>query len=212
MKKKLTALLTACLVMFSVLPVDTAAASKSYNTRITASCSIPDIVLSVTLPTATNTYLNPKKVSVSAGATVTDGKVVITDPSYIDNQSEVPISVSASVTGTIRKKSTLTLCDKTTKGRKDKSAFVYLEMHAVSDPTTESAWDSSYDASKHILVLDGTEEKENFVTIGAASQADHYGIFRLTGDCVTDPEDDPWTSRDGFTAKIVFTFKALPLT
>jgi hypothetical protein len=211
MKKKLTALLTACLVMLSVFPANVAAASTP-STKIKASCVFPDIDIEVTVPTDTSAYLNPKKVSVSAGATITDGKVVITDPSYIENKSVVPISVSASVTGTVKSRSTMTLSDHSTKGMTSKAAFVYFEMHAVDNPETESAWDSSYNASKHILVTKGTTTKENFVTIGAASQTDHYGIFRLTGDCVTDPEDNPWTSKDGFTAKIVFTFKALPLT
>jgi hypothetical protein len=209
MKKKLTALLAVFLVTLSVLPMRAAAVTKP-STRISGVCAVPNITIEVTVPTSTNAYLNPKKVSVSLGSTLAEGQI-ISEPAYIENKSEVPIAVSASVTGAVNRKSSLTLSHTSTTGMSDKEAFVYFEMQAVKDPK-DVTWSTSYNAEKHLIVTEDGDEKEDFVTIGAATQDDHFGAFQLTGDCVTDPVDDPWTSKDSFTAKIVFTFKALPLT
>jgi hypothetical protein len=211
MKKKLTALLAAFLMMFSVLPASAfAAAFNERSTKIDGECNIPDIEIEVTVPTGMNAYLNPRSVPVEVGGQVTRRKI-LTDTAYIENKSEAPVSVSAEITCTVNSGSDLTLTKESTEGsdRTDKAAFIYFEMHAVNS-ATKKAWDSEYDPETHILVSEGTEEKENFVIIGAASQKNHFGTFRLTGDCVAYPEDDPWTENDGFTAKIVFTFEALP--
>jgi hypothetical protein len=210
MNKKLTALLAVFLAVFSILPMDAAAADNQHSMEIDTDCTVPDITIEVTVPPSTDAYLNPKRVSVSFGNELENGQI-ISEPAWIDNQSIVPLAVSVEVTGTVKKKSTLTLSNTTTKGRTDKEAFVYFEMQAVEDPLNVT-WAKSYDASKHIIVSEYDVEKENFLVLGAASQDNHYGAFQLAGDCVTDPDDDPWTTTDGFTTKVIFTFKALPFT
>jgi hypothetical protein len=210
MKKKLTALLAVSLATLSAFPV--CAASNQSSTQITATTAVPNVTIDVTVPSQTNAYLNPEQVTVNLGNKMEYGQI-LSPTTYITNNSVVPISVSASVTGDISDTSDMVLRNKTTVGArlKDKQAFVYFEMLPTADPENVS-WASRYDAKKHLLVLDDdTTEKENFVTIGAASQAKHYGAFRLAGDCVADPENDVWTSDDSFTTTIVFTFKALPL-
>jgi hypothetical protein len=210
MKKKLTALLAVSLAVLSAFPVNAFAASSKYSTKITATATIPNITVAVTVPTGGSTYINPKQVSANIAGKMQDDQIS-SGPAWIENKSEVPISVSVSVTGSVNKRSNMWLSDTSTKGSTSKEAFVYFEMQTVADPKNVT-WDASYNADKHILVTYGTEEKEDYITIGAASQAKHFGAFRLSGDCVAEPEDDPWTTRDSFTAKIVFTFKPLPYT
>jgi hypothetical protein len=213
MKKKLTALLAAFLMVVSALPISAFALTfNQRSTKIAGTCTIPDIQIEVTVPTETTTYLNPKKVPVEIGGQVTQQQIQ-SETACIENKSIVPVAVSAKVTGKVNTGSHLELAEKSTasSGVTDKEAFVYFELHAANSPTS-NAWDTGYDPEKHILVTPWTEEKENFVVIGSASQKNHFGTFRLTGDCVADPEDDPWTEKDGFTAKIVFTFKAMPYT
>jgi hypothetical protein len=211
MKKKLTALLTACLVMLSVFPANVVAASTP-STKITASCVFPDIDIEVTVPTDTYAYLNPKKVTVSSSGKILPGQMILSAPAWIENKSLVPISVSASITTTVKSSSTMKLRTATTKGAglTTKEAFVYFEMHAAAD-TSDSGWDSGYDASKHILVTAGTNAKNDFVTLDQAGGTKPYGMFRLSGDCVAEPTT-AWNSKDSFTSKVVFTFKALPLS
>jgi hypothetical protein len=216
MKKRLIALLAALLLTAAVLPAGAGALTinDSVTTKVTAKCEIPDVAIDVTVPSTTTAYLNPSKASVSFSGTLAGDKEVedqiITTLSYVTNNSEVPISVSAIITGSVGKRSTLDLREEAIpQGETEKAAFVYFQMVAVSDPKTVS-WPNGYDPDKDIPVVKGQTEKENFVTIGSATQQNHFGAFRLTGECVADPEDDPWTSRDTFTAKIVFTFKALP--
>jgi hypothetical protein len=213
MRKKLTALLTACLVMLSVFPTNVAAVTKP-STKITASCVFPDIDIEVTVPTDTTAYLNPKKVSVSSSGKILPGQMILSAPSWIENKSLVPISVSASITTTVKSSSTMKLRSSTTAGAglTTKEAFVYFEMHEASQTSAlDSVWDSGYDASKHILVTVGTNAKNDFVTLDEAGGTNPYGVFRLAGDCVANPTTD-WNAKDSFTSKIVFTFKALPLS
>jgi hypothetical protein len=212
MKEKLTALLAVFLVMFSVLPTSAAAAGNQRSTDISVECTLPNIEIEVTVPSNASVAINPYGLDVTIRETVSDEQILF-DTAYITNETEVPISVSASVTASINEGSDMQLLKRTTKGLKIKAAFVYLEMQAVeSEDPDDIDWDSSYNAKKHIIVSETTSEKADFVTIGAASQDDHYGAFQLTGDCVTSPRNDPWTEDDGFTAKIVFTFKAVRLT
>jgi hypothetical protein len=178
---------------------------------VTGACEIPDIVIDVTVPADGKAVINPTGATVQIGDTLDDAQI-LTGLSYIENQSEVPLAVSVSVTGSVNDGSDMELTYSSAKKLKYKAAFVFFQIKAVKDPEVVT-WDSSYSAKKHVRVLNGdTEEKENIVTIGAASQDNHYGAFRLSGDCVVSPRDDPWTEDDGFTAKIVFTFKAKALS
>jgi hypothetical protein len=214
MKKKLTALLAVSLAMLVVSPVNAFASFNDFNkrtTKINGKCSMPDVAIEVTVNSNTDTYMNPKSAPVTINGQVTRRKIV-SDTSYIENKSEVPVSVSAKVTCRVNSGSNLQLTEKSTQslGITDKAAFIYFEMQAVNS-ATRKAWDSEYDPDKHILLVDGdTTEKEDFIVIGAASQKKHFGVFRLTGDCVAKPENDSWNEDDGVTATIAFTFKAVP--
>jgi hypothetical protein len=156
--------------------------------------------------------LNPKELKVEAGGKQSSGQIIFSDPVYIENKSEAPVSVSVSVTGSVNSGSSLVLSEKTTRRLKTKAAFVYFEMLAVDDPENVE-WSSGYSKRNHILVLDGvTQEKTDYVTLGAVTQDNRYGAFQLNGDCVEFPTDDPWKDGDGFTANIVFSFKPLRLS
>jgi hypothetical protein len=221
-KKKWTALLSAFLLVCSILPMSAAAATTSNTgnkrtTTISAACAIPDVAIEVEVPSAVNSYLNPKSFTVKLGGSVTNAQIV-TETAYVKNNSEVPISVSASITGSVKSGSTMTLRSDTTKNKNltAKQAFVFFQMQAVTDPNPYNVdWDKEYDESKHIVVTTSTKTKKDFITLAAAPVDEDsdptkcYGAFRLSGDCVTMPTD-AWTTKDSFTAKIVFTVKALP--
>jgi hypothetical protein len=88
-----------------------------------------------------------------------------------------------------------------------------MQMKATDDLADFDTWSSAYNAGQDIVLSTATREKSGMVTLAPYSEdSNSYGLFRLSGDCVESPTNDPWKSKDSFTAKIVFTFKALPLT
>jgi hypothetical protein len=211
MKKKLTALLAVFLMTVSILPTGADAVSAPSIT-IYGGYTDPDVAIMVTVPSSTSAYINPEKVSVNLGSTYSKSQI-LSSQAYIENQSAVPVQVNVAVTGSVRSTSTLKLSETSTAGQTSKLAFVYLQMKAVDDPGKFATWDSEFDASQDIVLsTTETREKSAMVTLAAYSEDDHYGLFRLSGDCVASPKNDPWKSRDTFTAQIVFTFTALPLT
>jgi hypothetical protein len=198
--------------MFSVFPTSAVAADNQRGTDVSVECTLPNIEIKVTVPSNASVVINPYGLDVTIGESISDAQILF-DTAYITNETEVPISVSASASASINEGSDMQLLKRSTKGLRIKAAFVYLEMQAVElEDLDDVDWDSSYNAKKHIIVSEATSEKADFVTIGAISQDDHYGAFHLAGDCVTTPRNDSWTEDDGFTAKIVFTFKAVRLT
>jgi Tfp pilus assembly protein PilV len=220
MKKKLTTVLSAMLLVGSLLSTNAAAATTAskYTTKITSECPIPSVTIDVVVPSSEKVYVNPSKVSVKLNGSISDAQIV-TEVGCIENRSAVPISVSASVSASIKSGSTMKLSNTSTKnsGSTAKQAFVFLQMQPISDPEAKINWDKTYDADKHILVTTNTKSKKDFVTLGRYDAEDEnstskrYGAFMMTGDCVTLPKD-AWTTKDGFTANVVFTFKALPYT
>lgn len=111
----------------------------------------------------------------------------------------------------------MTLADYPTRGvGTEKSAFVYFEIKQSSSEDPEDVkWDRSYDASKHIAVVDGVPiTKEKILTLPAKTldgevAKDGYAPFRLTGDAVKTPTE-AWNSRDGINVTVAFTFTPLP--
>jgi hypothetical protein len=207
----LTALLAVFLAALSLLPPGTASAVVDPKTEVTATCMIPDLTISVSVPANAQALVNPYRQQVTIGGSVSNAQILC-EPMYLENQSEVPVSVSAAVTGYVNDDSDMELrSTKITSKVKTKSAFVYLELQAVTDPD-DVTWSSSYSSKRNVVVTDSTEELEDIVTLGAVTQDNRYGAFRLTGNCVVNPKDDPWTEEDGFTAEIVFTFKAQRLS
>ena len=207
MKKKLL----FCAIAALLLSATALASGKSYSTTFEALCNLPDI--SVVVPGTAEVFINPYKLPVTIEADETTAQIVST-PAAIENKSEVPLSVTATVTGTIKEGSDMRLLSYSTQDpevlQTRKSAFVYFEMQAASNPG-QVDWDSEYDAQKHQVVRAGVAKvRKNIVTIAQADKPKHFGAFRLTGDCVAVPRS-PWTEADGIEVEIAFTFTPLPV-
>ena len=194
MKKKLL----LCMILALLLSVS-APALASGNTRIDALCNLPEI--SVIVPATAEVFINPYRLPLSIESDETTAQIVST-PACIENKSKVPISVTATLTSALKEGSNMRLI-MTSKG-----AFVYFEMQAAPSPD-QVEWDSAYDMEKHQIVrLGTTRPKKNMVVIAQADQPNHFGSFRLTGDCVAFPKI-PWTEADGIDVEIAFTFTPL---
>lgn len=206
MKKRLLPCAVLVLLLALALPARALREPDAY-TAITGTTSIP--VIDVSVPTLGNAMINPFQLAVSVGADIEDSQVLST-PLYIENHSEVPVRVSVQINGAIRSGSDMGLYSYSTQGLgiTAKKAFIYFEIHATDNPSSVN-WDSEYDASKHIVVKNGsTKIQKNILILGSADQEKHYGAFRLAGDCVEEPKI-PWTENDGAEIEIVFTFSPL---
>ena len=207
MKKKL--LLGAVLAL--LLSATAFASGGSYRTTVDALCNLPEI--SVTVPSSAEDFINPYRIPITIESDESTAQIVST-PACIENKSAVPISITATVTGTIKEGSDMGLYSYSTQGQEltSKRAFVYLEMQAATSTSPADAnWDSEYDVEKHVAIRAGVARtKKDMVTIAQADQPKHFGAFRLAGDCVPTPRK-PWTAADGIDVEIAFTFKALPV-
>ena len=207
MTRRWIAFIAAALVLLAVLPTDAFAGG---STVVSSDLLLADIAIEVSVPAGTNTFVNPLNLPVEIDGTVEDGQIV-SAPAYMENLSAVPISVGVTVSG--KTKGGLIFLAVSTKNLRltTKMAFVYFQLRVSDSPDSDAIdWGDSYRDSTDVRVLAGTMIKQNYVTLAAADQAERYGVFRLTGDCVTAPAT-PWTSADGFTATIAFTFKMVPL-
>lgn len=183
------------------------AAETQNTTQIEAVCDLPEI--KVTVPASGELFINPYEMPVEInGAFI--GYQIVSTPTVIQNESVVPLKISATVTGTIKKDSDMTLSSTSVDASyTKKKAFIYFEIQPTNDPDTVT-WDSEYNADKHIVVRTAAKTKKNIVTLDAYDengQKKCYGAFRLTGNCAAVPKI-PWTEADGVDVTIAFTFQA----
>lgn len=200
-----------------------------------------DVVVPANGAAQINPYGLPIDVTKSDNTTKVsfENQKIMTQPTAaIKNKMKVDLAVKAAVTGAIKALpggSTATpmkfASEALTADVTAKSVFAYVQAkpsaQTGADDTTladalideYAAWEQDYDATKDILVKVGTETKENFVTLKAATM-DTNGAFtafakgsvamiRVAGDVVASPRED-WSTDDGFTVKIAYTFAPAP--
>lgn len=210
MKKKLSLCLLLALLLSLTAPAYALTIQGGSNTMITAEPYLPDIKIEVVVPTSGNVYINPYRLPVEVDGNIVN-KQVISETFSIENQSEVPLKVDVEVVGKIKSGSSMGLLSQSTATvtTTAKRAFMYFEIHAVSNPSAVT-WDSAYDADKHVVVREAERAKKDIVRLDSADNAKRFGAFRLTGDCVQNPREE-WTEKDGVTVKVVFSFSPLPV-
>lgn len=207
--KKLILLIITVLILSLTTP-----AFAANKTKVTAKCTLPDIKIDVVVPSGTRAYINPQRLPVKIGGKI-EASMIFSDEAHIENKSEVPVKVTASVTGSVKSGSDLTLAASSfdTAATTKKRAFLYFDMQAVSDPDSVQ-WVDDYDAERHLVVYTTTKTRKDIVTLAAGGEkapdsAARYGAFRLAGICTDNPKS-AWTSKDGVNVEVVFTFTALP--
>lgn len=232
LKKRLfTGALAGALAFTLSVPAFAGSTTPNRTTNITG--AYEDITIDVMVPTTGEAQINPYALPVNLdtnGTNKISGEQIVTKPLAIANKSSVDLNVSATVTTTATGDLTLaTTAPAATV--KTKSAFVYMQMkhsemtnsdvaasNGVSGFTAATinaeaeAWTQPYNAAKDLL-LNGAKEatKENMIVLakaGAAGAIQTHGValFRLAGQVVADPTE-AWTTRDGFTASVAFTFR-----
>lgn len=211
-RKKLFCALAAFLLLFSQ-PSAEALLSNERSTVIEGLARLP--VINVIVPVSANVIINPFELPVWIGGEESEAQI-ISSSSYLVNASEVPMNVGITVTGRVKEGSDMTLASSPTGGNgSQKQAFIYFEIQKSSTNEPEGVtWDTSYDPSKHILVIEGTPNgKSDLLRLPAITRerevaAGGCAPFRLTGDAVRNPTNE-WTGKDGIYVTVAFTFTPL---
>ena len=212
-RKKLLCALLTLILLFSIKPAAAALTDVERATVIEASTRLP--VIRVSVPTSASVYINPLELTVRIGGESADEQI-ISSYCYLANRSEVPIDVDVTVTGSVKEGSDMTLVSSPTGGTgTSKNAFIYFQMQQTNtSDRDEVRWDAVYDATKHIIVRNGSpQSKQKIVTLPAKTQDGEvaqggYAPFRLSGDAVKKPSS-AWNSKDGINAVVAFTFTPL---
>lgn len=212
-QKRLLCAGLALVLLFSAQPAALAVASR---TTVIDANRVRLPVIRLTIPTRGSVYINPLKLPVSIGDAESEDQIV-SAPACIANQSEVPVEVDITVTGTIKTGSNMKLVTTPTGGTGDaKNAFVYFEIHqSNSEDPEDVTWDSSYNASKHAVIIAGVPRSYPStltlpgITPNGEVASGGYAPFRLTGDAVKTPTI-PWTTKDGINVIVSFTCRPLP--
>lgn len=215
MKKKVFALFAACRVFLSIV-TQASAASTSRRVRISALVKLP--VISIVVPSTGVVYLNPKSLPVKLQGKV-DSSSIVNMPWAIENRSEVPIQVSASVEGTVKNTSDMVLSNSSVANSTTtaKRAFLYLNCQQADpgDDVNDMSW-PAFDPAKNIVVSTSTvRTKKNILTLAAGNEdgttaAGGVGVFRLSGDVTPNPKEAWNPNKDLVNVSITFTFTPLP--
>lgn len=229
--KVLSTLLAATMVVGTAMPAFAANSDAkldgSDKTEISGSVETP--IIKVSIPTTGAVIINPYKMTVDTSV-AQDGSgnttaQIISTPQYIQNNSNVDINVSVSVSGTVAGNAKLATKELTAKDVTN-SAFLYAEFlpaTAGSDAkditkVVEPTWATGYDAAKHVLVgakattkAIGTLSAAEFETDGTTVKTPTYMGFHLAGSAVSAPTT-AWASGDTISVTIAWTFTATATT
>lgn len=173
---------------------------------------------------------DPTATAEDAPTTTISGQKIVTAPMALRNRTPMNLDVNATVLGVAQGdlRFAAAAIESTDTS---KSAFVYLQatssaltgtdegdsatVTTAAIATEYAAWEASaYDEDKDIVVGEREASKDAIIRLKKATMAaDEFSaynagsiaLFRLAGDCVTSPRD-AWTTKDGFTTNIVFTF------
>jgi hypothetical protein len=209
---------------------------KTDNRATNVTAAYQEVTIAVVVPSDATVVINPYALPVAIGKDSSDADVkvenqqIVTKPLALKNQSDVDLDINISYTSAVKGNftfATAAIDDTNTKN----AGFVYLDVKEdktlsgteVSDADIAGAWkdvqwDSYDEKATNELLLKATTTavpKTGMGTLAAATVGDD-GTFSeynegsiafvgVTGSCVTSPKT-AWTTKDGFTLKLAFTF------
>ncbi|MDE6934755.1 MAG: hypothetical protein K2P26_04010 [Oscillospiraceae bacterium] len=163
-------------------------------------------VIEVLVPSAGQVIINPYCLPVELdGQTATDQ--IVSAPLILENHSTIPVSVSASVTGTVPPGSGVYFAAAPPMPDSPvKEIFLYAEFHAVPEPAFQPSWSGLYsDSTNQLLVGFQSAAKADVMRLEAGGTACSWGAMRLFGSAAVSPMV-PWQAGDDIQATFVFSF------
>lgn len=163
-------------------------------------------VIEVLVPSAGQVIINPYCLPVELdGQTATDQ--IVSAPLILENRSTIPVSVSASVTGTVPPGSGVSFAAAPPMPDSPvKEIFLYAEFHAVPEPAFQPSWSGLYsDSTNQLMVGFQSAAKADVLRLEAGGTACSWGALRLFGSAAVSPMV-PWQAGDDIQATFVFSF------
>ena len=163
-------------------------------------------VIEVLVPSSGQVIINPYCLPVELdGQTSTDQ--IVSAPLILQNFSTVPVSVSASVTGTVPPGSGVSFAAAPpVPDSPVKEIFLYAEFHAVPEPAFQPSWSGLYsDSTNQLMVGFQSAAKTDVLRLEAGGTACSFGAMRLFGSAAVSPMV-PWQAGDDIQATFVFSF------
>ena len=163
-------------------------------------------VIEVLVPSAGQVIINPYCLPVELdGQTSTDQ--IVSAPLILENRSTIPVSVSASVTGTVPPGSGVSFAAAPPMPDSPvKEIFLYAEFHAVPEPAFQPSWSGLYsDSTNQLMVGVQSAAKADVLRLEAGGTACSWGALRLFGSAAVSPMV-PWQAGDDIQATFVFSF------
>jgi hypothetical protein len=215
---------------------DDGGSTDNRTTNVTATYQDVSIAVWVptTATVYVNPYALPVEIGKDAddNAIKAENQQIVTKPLVIKNQSEVALDINVSYTSAVKGNftfATAAIDDTNTKN----AGFVYLDVQQATSLTgadadvTDAAiatawkdvtWDEYSSTAKNEVLLKATTTAVSQTGVGTLAKPtlDDAGAFSeyaagsiafvgITGSCVTSPKT-AWTTKDGFTVKLAFTF------
>lgn len=163
-------------------------------------------VIEVLVPSSGQVIINPYCLPVELdGQTATDQ--IVSAPLILENRSTIPVSVSASVTGTVPPGSGVSFAAAPPMPDSPvKEIFLYAEFHAVPEPAFQPSWSGLYsDSTNQLMVGFQSAAKADVMRLEAGGTACSWGAMRLFGSAAVSPMV-PWQAGDDIQATFVFSF------
>lgn len=163
-------------------------------------------VIEVLVPSSGQVIINPYCLPVELdGQTSTDQ--IVSAPLILENRSTIPVSVSASVTGTVPPGSGVSFAAAPPMPDSPvKEIFLYAEFHAVPEPAFQPSWSGLYsDSTNQLMVGFQSAAKTDVLRLEAGGTACSFGAMRLFGSAAVSPMV-PWQAGDDIQATFVFSF------
>lgn len=163
-------------------------------------------MIEVLVPSSGQVIINPYCLPVELdGQTSTDQ--IVSAPLILENRSTIPVSVSASVTGTVPPGSGVSFAAAPPMPDSPvKEIFLYAEFHAVPEPAFQPSWSGLYsDSTNQLMVGVQSAAKADVLRLEAGGTACSWGALRLFGSAAVSPMV-PWQTGDDIQATFVFSF------
>lgn len=213
----------ASTVMAGALAVSLAVPAFAAGNSTNITGTYRAITLNVAVPTTGSAIINPYGLPFELGAATVSGQQITTGaPLLVQNKSSVPLSVSASVVGTVKGNFEFSAAAVNPTTEIDNKANVVFQMFEAPGVTAANATDMDVlnpmfaaledDDALNSTVIGTTATNAADITVLKQANADGdvvdggAAFFRLSGTVAKKPTT-AWATTDGFTAKVSFTFE-----
>jgi hypothetical protein len=178
----------------------------SYAASVDVTTKVKTPTIKITVPSAIEVGLNPYGLEYEIDSTKYTDQIANVEQEIV-NESDVPVSIGATVSATVPAGSKATISSAEVKAAETKNAvFTYLE---VAVPSTEGVvkFGDAYSskATNQVVFAAKATTKTGLGTLKAGNSTAQTGKFKLFGSVAQNPTN-AWTEDDKVDYTVVFAF------